>query len=193
MVADLTANESIRLGRGLTLLLGGVRSGKSDLAVSLGRAFHGEVVFAATAEAGDDDMTDRIERHKSDRPEHWQLVEAPLLDASTIDTIDPEAMLIIDCITLLVTNLMLADRSNDQVGQHASILSHVLVSRRSPTIVISNEVGLGVHPETEMGRRFTGLLGRYNQRMASRAETTLFVAAGRAMPLHPVSLEIPDL
>lgn len=189
MTGTSAAHDSpIQLGQGLSLLIGGARSGKSDLAVSLAKAFAGEVVFAATAEAGDDDMAARIDRHKADRPSDWGLVEAPLLDASTVDTIDPSALLIIDCITLLVTNLMLADKTNQQIGQHASVLSHVLVSRRAPTIVISNEVGLGVHPETELGRRFRGVLGRYNNQMASGAETTLFIAAGQAVSLKKVAL-----
>ena len=177
----------IRVGAGLTLLLGGARSGKSDLAVSLGKTFDGEVVIAATAEAGDDDMAARIAAHQADRPADWGLVEAPLLSATTIDEIDSSALLIIDCLTLLVSNLIFADKSNKQIGEHASVLSHVLVSRRAPTIVISNEVGLGVHPETELGRRFQGVLGRYNKAISARAETVLFVAAGRAIPLQKVS------
>lgn len=182
----------VHLGRGLTLLLGGARSGKSDLAVALGKAFAGDVAFAATAVAGDDDMAQRIQRHQGDRPKDWALIEAPLLDASIIDTVDPSAMLIIDCITLLVSNLLFADRSNEQIDQHASVLSHVLVSRRAPTIVISNEVGLGVVPDNELSRRYRDLLGRYNNRLSARAETALFVAAGRVMPLHPLNLEIPE-
>ena len=183
-------SDSIRIGNAMTLLLGGARSGKSDLAVSLGNAYPGTVVFAATAEAGDDDMADRIRRHQDDRPADWGLIEAPLLGASDLDTVDPSAMLIIDCITLLVTNLIFADKTDEQIDQHASILSHVLVSRRAPTIVISNEVGLGVVPDNELGRRFRDVLGRYNNRLSSRAETALFVAAGRATRLGTVSLDI---
>lgn len=177
----------IRVGAGLTLLLGGARSGKSDLAVSLGKTFEGDVVLAATAEAGDDDMAARITAHQADRPAEWGLVEAPLLNATTIDEIDPSALVIIDCLTLLVSNLMFADKTDEQIAQHASVLSHVLVSRRAPTLVISNEVGLGVHPNSELGRRYRDVLGRYNKAIAARAETTLFVAAGRAMPLQKVS------
>ena len=184
------STESIRLGSGMTLLLGGARSGKSDLAVSLGSSYSGDVVFAATAVAGDDDMADRIRKHQDDRPPEWELIEEPLLDASTIDRIDPSAMLIIDCITLFVSNLIFADKTNEQIDQHASILSHVLVSRRAPTIVISNEVGLGLVPDNELGRRFRDVLGRYNNRLSARAETALFVAAGRVTQLGTVSLDI---
>ncbi len=183
----MSSVSRLQLGTGFTLLLGGARSGKSDLAVTLGRSFAGDVVFAATAEAGDDDMASRIERHQLDRPTEWGLIEAPLLDASIVDEVNPEALLIIDCITLLVSNLMFTDRTDDQIAQHASILSHVLVSRRAPSIVISNEVGLGVHPENDLARRFRDVLGRTNNHLATRAETTLFVAAGRAMELHPIA------
>lgn len=182
----------VQLGRGLTLLVGGARSGKSDLAVALGKAFAGDVTFAATAEGGDDDMAQRIRRHQGDRPAGWDLIEAPLLDASIIDDVDPSAMLIIDCITLLVSNLMFADKTDEQIDQHASVLSHVLVSRRAPTIVISNEVGLGVVPDNELSRRYRDLLGRYNNQLSSRAEMALFVAAGRVMPLRPLTLEISE-
>lgn len=188
----MSGSEPIQLGRGLTLLLGGARSGKSDLAVSLGRAYSGDVAFAATAEAGDDDMSQRIQRHQSERPNEWTLLEEPLLDASMIDAVDPSAMLIIDCITLLATNLIFADKTDEQIDQHASVLSHVLVSRRGPTIVISNEVGLGVVPDNELARRFRDVLGRYNNRLTARAETTLFVAAGRAMELRPVVIDVAE-
>ena len=79
------------------------------------------------------------------------------------------------------------ERSDEQIAEHASVLSHALVSRPSPTLVITNEVGLGIVPDTELGRRYRDVLGRYNRRLAERAETALFVAAGRATPLLPVS------
>lgn len=181
-------SNSVQLGHGFTFLLGGARSGKSDLAVELGKAWSGAVVFAATAEPLDDDMADRIVRHQTDRPDSWGLIEAPLLNAGDIAEIDPAALLIVDCVTLLASNLMMAEKSNTQIEDHISVLAHALVSRTAPTIVISNEVGLGVHPETELGRRYRGVLGRANKRLASRAETTLFAAAGMVTPLAPVDI-----
>ncbi len=172
------------IGTGFTLLLGGARSGKSDLAVKLGESWDGDVIVAATAEAGDDDMARRIARHRSERPSRWGVVEAPLLGAHEIVDLDPGAFVIIDCITLLVSNLMHADKTETQIDEHASVLSHALVSRTAPTIVISNEVGLGVHPSSELGRQYRDVLGRYNRRLAERAQTALFVAAGRVTPLE---------
>jgi len=178
----------VSLGRGCTVLLGGARSGKSDLAVKLGRAWDGPVTFIATAEEGDDDMASRIARHRAERPDSWTLVEAPLLGAGEIVDADPESLVIVDCITLLVSNLMEAGKTESQIDDHASVLSHALVSRPSPTVVVTNEVGLGVHPETELGRAYRDVLGRYNRRLADRAQTTLFVAAGRVTPLERLDI-----
>ena len=179
--------DALAIGNGFTLLLGGARSGKSDMAVRLANGWDGPVVFAATAEASDDDMAARIGRHQAERPEHWDLVESPMLRGGEVADCDPEALVIIDCITLLVNNLIFNDRTDEQIDEHAKVMAHALVSRTTPTLVISNEVGLGLVPETELGRRYRDVLGRYNRHLASRAQTTLFVAAGRATPLLPVS------
>jgi len=168
------------------LLVGGARSGKSDLAVRLANSWDGDVIVAATAEAGDEDMAARIEQHQADRPTAWGLIEAPMLGAGEIVDQDPGALIIVDCITLLVTNLMLADRTDRQIDEHASVLTHAIVSRTAPTLVVTNEVGLGVVPETELGRRYRDVLGRYNRRLADRAETSVFVVAGRGLPLETV-------
>lgn len=178
----------VQIGRGYTLLLGGARSGKSDLAVKLGEAWDGPVTFIATAEAGDDDMAARIARHQSERPDSWELVEEPLLGAGSVVDADPSSLVIIDCITLLISNLLHAEKTPSQIDDHGSILSHALVSRSAPTIVVTNEVGLGVHPESELGRTYRDVLGRYNRQLASRAQTTLFVAAGRVTPLERLEM-----
>lgn len=179
----------MKLGKGCTLLLGGARSGKSDLAVRLGMAWPGDVILAATAEARDDDMAARIRRHQDERPTEWGLVEAPLLSAHDVVALDPNALLIIDCITLLVSNLLHADKTEAQIDEHASVLTHALISRSAPTLVISNEVGLGVHPTSDLGRHYRDVLGRYNKRIADRAQTSLFVAAGRVTQLHDVTID----
>ena len=179
--------DAHQIGKGFTLLLGGARSGKSDLAVRLATEWDGPVLFAATAEASDDDMADRIGRHQTERPTEWGLLESRMLRGGEVADCDPTALVVIDCITLLVNNLIFNERTDDQITEHANVMSHALVSRPTPTLVISNEVGLGVVPETELGRRYRDVLGRYNRQLASRAQTTLFVAAGKAMPLLPVT------
>ena len=180
-------NEPLTIGRGFSLLVGGARSGKSDLAVSLASRYDGPVVFAATAEPSDDEMAARIDRHRADRPADWGVLESPLLRGGEIADCDPSALVIIDCITLLVNNLMHQERSDEQIDDHAKIMAHALVSRPSPTLVITNEVGLGVVPDTELGRRYRDVLGRYNRRLAERAETSVFVVAGRGLVLREVS------
>ena len=176
------------MSRGFTLLLGGARSGKSDLAVALGRAWDGEVVIAATATADDDDMANRIERHRFDRPPDWGLLEAPRLGADDIAAIEPDALLILDCITMLVANLVFADYAESEIDAHLTMLADTLAARVGPSLVISNEVGLGVHPPTELGRDFRDTLGRANRRLAERADATVLVVAGRALPLDDVEI-----
>ena len=171
---------------GFTLLLGGARSGKSDLAVRLGRAWEGEVVIAATATAGDDDMANRIERHRFDRPPDWGLLEASRLGAGDIVAVDDDALLLVDCITMLVANLLFADFSDTDIDAHITMLADTIAARSGPSIVVSNEVGLGIHPPSELGRTYRDALGRSNRRLADRADTSLLIVAGKALPLDDV-------
>lgn len=161
----------------ITLLIGGARSGKSALAVEIGRRHDGGVVFIATAEPFDDDMRSRIDRHRLDRPD-WPTTEAPLELSAAISAAPADALLIVDCITVWVGNRMHHGRSVD-----ADELVTALSVRRGPSVVITNEVGLGVHPETELGRIYRDELGRVNRTIADVATTTLLMVAGRAMRL----------
>jgi adenosylcobinamide kinase/adenosylcobinamide-phosphate guanylyltransferase len=104
----------------LTVLLGGARSGKSSLAVEIGRRDGGPVTFVATAPAIDADMEQRIERHQAERPLEWLTVEAPIELHQALGTVDPDALVIVDCLTLWVSNLMYAGRSDDQVRNAAT-------------------------------------------------------------------------
>lgn len=178
----------MQLGRGFSFLVGGARSGKSDLAVQLGIAWPGDVVLIASASAGDAEMERRIARHQLERPDDWALIEAPLCSANDVTAVDESSLLIIDCITMLVANQMFAQRSETEILAHATVLADTLSHRAGPSIVISNEVGLGVQPETEAGRDFSDLLGRVNRHLADRSETTLFVSAGKVA--HLSDLEI---
>ena len=178
----------VALGRGLSFLIGGARSGKSDLAVKLGTAWDGPVTFVATATAGDADMTERINRHQAERPGGWTLIEAPVFDASQVDSLDVDALVIVDCITLLVSNLLFDHADEPAIERHISDLANALSQRRSPTVVISNEVGLGIHPESELGRRYRDILGRANRQIALHATTSLFIVAGKALPLEDITI-----
>lgn len=172
---------------GLTFLLGGARSGKSDLAVRMASSWAGPVTFVATAEAGDADMADRIDRHRAERPDSWATVEDPLFSAEALAAIDApgdhDPLVILDCLTLLASNLLLGDRADPEANLEA--LARACAQRSAPTIVISNEVGLGVVPASELGRTYRDLLGRVNRVFTAEADSALFVIAGATVPLDP--------
>ena len=168
----------------VTLLIGGARSGKSSLAVEIGRRHDGGVVLVATAEPFDDDLRERISQHRLDRPD-WPTVEAPLDLGATIAAADDDVMLIVDCITMWVGNEL-----HHRSAVDATAVAVALSDRTGPSVVITNEVGLGVHPETELGRRYRDDLGRINQAIATIATTTLLMVAGRAMRLNDPRKEL---
>lgn len=171
--------------RGVTLLIGGARSGKSSLAVEIGRVFHaagGAVTVAATATASDADMEQRISRHRRDRPD-WSTVEEPIELAEALESVPSDHLVIVDCLTMWVSNLMFAERSEEEVLTAAVTASSAAARRSEPVVVITNEVGLGVHPPTELGLRYRDLLGRVNQTWAASADRSLFLVAGRAVVL----------
>jgi len=170
-----------------TLLLGGARSGKSAFAVELGRAWSGDVTYVATAPPIDDDMRDRIRRHRDERPTTWTTVEEPVDLGEALAAVDRRAtddLVIVDCLTLWVSNLMWAGRSDQQIEDAALQVAQSCTRRPAPVVAISNEVGLGVHPETELGRRYRDVLGRVNQRWADAADRSLLMVAGRAIRLE---------
>lgn len=179
----------MQLGTGLTLLVGGARSGKSDLSVELGRAWSstdngGSVTFVATAEALDDDMTARIDQHRLDRPTDWPTVEESRFGADHVGSIPDDHLLLLDCLTLLVSNLLFAELP---IADHVRTLAARLAERTGPSIVVSNEVGMGVHPETPLGRVYRDELGRANRIVAEHSDDALLIVAGRALPLEPIT------
>ncbi|MGO4209539.1 bifunctional adenosylcobinamide kinase/adenosylcobinamide-phosphate guanylyltransferase [Terriglobus sp. 2YAB30_2] len=167
------------------LVLGGVRSGKSRYAQQL--AEHRErVAFVATAERRDDpEMTAKIERHRADRPSHWMTIEEPLQLAEAIQQSGRDhEIVIIDCLTLFASNLMefcAGDRSKQQI--YIDQLCSALHNAPCSVILVSNEVGSGVVPAYELGRQFRDLVGEINQRVASVADTVLFMVAGLPLAL----------
>jgi adenosylcobinamide kinase / adenosylcobinamide-phosphate guanylyltransferase len=159
---------------GLTLVLGGARSGKSRHAEALIAAHPGPWVYVATAEALDEEMRQRIEAHRARRPSGWRTIEAPLDLAGAIAS-QPNAPVLVDCLTLWLTNLILGDHDADEA---AAKLEAELARRLAPTVLVSNEVGLGLVPETPLGRRFRDAAGQLNQRMAERADAVVLMVAG---------------
>lgn len=171
-----------------TVLLGGARSGKSALAVELGRRWGGSVSFVATAEVRDEDMRRRVDRHSRERPEGWNLVEEPLgLEALPLWRSDD--LVIVDCLTLWVANLLEAGQDEDAIVETARRLAERTSGRPSPTVFVSNEVGLGIVPASPLGRRFRDVLGRVNRVFLERADKALFLVAGRVLPLEAPPFE----
>jgi adenosyl cobinamide kinase/adenosyl cobinamide phosphate guanylyltransferase len=166
----------------ITFLVGGVRSGKSTLAVEIGRRHEGDVVFVATAEPFDDETRTRVARHRMERPD-WPVVEAPVDLADAISSIDGDALVIVDCLTVWAGNLGESGEQAEKVFVRAAEVVIALLARRGPSVVVSNEVGMGVHPSSELGRAYRDILGAVNQSFARAADRTLFLVAGRALPL----------
>ena len=169
----------------LTVLTGGVRSGKSAAASAAAAATGAPVVFVATAEPGDEDMATRIERHQADRPAGWTTLETPQDLRAAMHSVDPDATLVIDCLGLWVTNRMLADRppAGDELVEEAVSLARELAARPGQALVVTNEVGSGVVPPTPLGRDFRDLLGLVNQAMVRASDDAYLVVAGRLLPL----------
>jgi len=162
----------------LTLVIGGARSGKSRHAQSLARATPAPWVMIVTAEALDDEMRERIAMHKAARGEGWITMEAPIDLADSVSEAPAHAAMVIDCLTLWLSNLMLGDHDPDLA---VTGLEAALRARTAPTIVVSNEVGLGIVPETPLGRDFRDRAGSLNQRIAARAQQVIFMLAGLPM------------
>lgn len=162
------------------LILGGARSGKSRHAQSLAEAFDGDLIFIATGEANDDEMAKRIDRHRADRGPRWDTIEAPLALGDAIRAhAAPDRLLLIDCLTLWVSNLMHAGRD---IGDATDDLIAAMGYALGPVIFVSNEVGLGIVPDNALARRFRDEAGRVNQAVAAAASEVSFVAAG--LPLR---------
>ncbi len=174
--------DTDRDGRGLCLLLGGARSGKSALAVRWGRAFDGPVAFIATALAGDDEMRRRIDRHRADRPPGWHTIEEPTDVVGALTRVDGGALVIVDCLTLWLANV-LARVADDAVLAAADTLGAAAAVRTAPTVIVTNEVGTGIVPADAATRRYRDLLGGVNTAVAAHAAQALLVVAGRVLPL----------
>ena len=172
----------------LTVILGGARSGKSSFAVDIGTQHDGDVVFVATAPESDGDMAARIDRHRAERPPNWTTIEEEI-DLSGALGRAGDALAIVDCLTLWTSNLMLEGHTDEEIDAIADQAALDAARRASPTIAITNEVGMGIHPDTNLGRRYRDVLGRVNQRFVAAAETSLLLVDGRALELRdPMSI-----
>jgi len=160
----------------LTLVLGGARSGKSAFAEGLAERASGSRLYLATGQAWDEEMRDRIALHQNRRGQGWETIEAPLELAKTLETnTRADRPVLVDCLTLWVTNLMLGEHDIDAAFVE---LAGSLPSLEGPVVFVSNEVGLGIVPDNAMARAFRDHAGRLHQLIASLADEVYFVAAG---------------
>ena len=163
-----------------TLILGGARSGKSRYAQQLAENARATRTFIATAEPLDDEMADRIAQHVADRGKSWTTIECPIELCRSIESAcNEQDAVVVDCLTLWLSNLMHAGRD---VAQETEQLVQILSAVTTPLIIISNEVGMGIVPQSPLGRRFRDEQGRLNQRIAQACARVEFVASG--LPLR---------
>ena len=168
----------------VTLVLGGARSGKSTYAEKLVEGM-GPGVYLATAEAGDGEMTERIRHHQQRRGDRWTTVEEPLDLAGALGRYAaPERAVLVDCLTLWLSNVMGAERD---VAAETDALAKRLSGLPGPVVLVANEVGLGIVPETKLGRLFRDHAGRLNQTIARIAPRVVFVAAGLPLILKDIT------
>jgi adenosylcobinamide kinase / adenosylcobinamide-phosphate guanylyltransferase len=170
----------------LFVLLGGARSGKSRLAVSLAVSGAEQVLFVATGEARDEEMAERIASHRAERPADWTTVEEPTDLQRAIAAAEAEQTVIVDCLTLWVSNLLEAGETPPQVIATARSTAAAAAGRAGLTVAVSNEVGLGVVPMTPLGRVYRDLLGEVNRLWVEAAADASLVVAGRLVPLLDV-------
>jgi adenosylcobinamide kinase / adenosylcobinamide-phosphate guanylyltransferase len=162
----------------IILITGGARSGKSTRAEARAREFPGRPVYIATAEALDGEMRERIAKHRARRGNEWLERETPLQLVAALDETDGGGARLVDCLTLWLTNLMLADCDWEK---EASALVEALVRQKSPVVLVTNEVGLGIVPDNALARRFRDAAGILNQMIARAAVEVEFVVAGIPM------------
>jgi|TARA_B110000438_G_scaffold25548_1_gene23969 adenosyl cobinamide kinase/adenosyl cobinamide phosphate guanylyltransferase len=175
---------SLNCPEGLTFLTGGARSGKSRLAQEIASGSESPVSFLATAEALDEDMAKRIAQHQNERPVDWLTKEAPIEINNELLNIDKNHVVIIDCLTLWVSNLLSAEFSSDEILRKSSEVITTIVNRNAATIVVSNEVGLGIVPGNELSRAYRDVLGSVNQFFASNSNQSFLIVAGLFLPLQ---------
>ena len=168
----------------LVVLTGGARAGKSALALELASRWDGPVAVVATAEARDEEMASRIERHRSTRPASWTTVEEPVALREAIEGLPERQLAIVDCLTLWVANLLERGDSEDTIVDEARAVADASAAREAPVIAVTNEVGLGVVPVTPLGRAYRDVLGAVNREFVARADHAGLVVAGRVLRLE---------
>jgi adenosylcobinamide kinase/adenosylcobinamide-phosphate guanylyltransferase len=173
--------------RRISLVGGGVRSGKSRFAVELGLKLGARRTFVATATPSDAEMRVRIDRHKLDRGAAFETIEEPVALADVLGRLSCDVV-VVDCVTHWLSNLLLRRLGHDAILDDVDRVSAALASRRFHSILVTNEVGMSIHPATELGRAFVDVVGFANQRLAAVADDLYFATMGVVMKMNPVVL-----
>ena len=164
----------------LSLILGGARSGKSAFAEALATSANRPRTYIATSQAFDVEMKAKIAKHRQDRGPDWQTIEEPLDLVTALAAVTPKSVVLVDCLTLWLSNQMHAEVDTD--SETTKLLTGLSTSP-NPVICVSNEVGMGLVPDTPLGRQFRDLQGRLNRKVAEQADLAVFVAAGLPLTL----------
>ena len=174
----------------LVLIGGGARSGKSRWALARGVALGARRLFIATAERSDDEMRDRIERHRAERGATFDTVEEPLALPEVIAADRDHDVIVVDCLTIWIANQLVGGAPPQAVLARVDALADVLRARRAHVVLVSNEVGMGLVPETPLGRVFRDLAGGAHQRLAPLADELFLAVTGVVLRLRPAPIEV---
>ncbi len=169
----------------IVFVIGGCRSGKSRYALETTGKFSGkEKVFIATCVPRDDEMKERVKNHRNERSEEWRTVEAPLeLPRAIRENSRQDCIILADCLTLWVSNLILGDETLDGMKNRCADLVAALSDANCPVVLVSNEVGMGIVPENKLARRFRDAAGFVNQVVAAHADRVILSVAGIALQI----------
>lgn len=175
------------------LIGGGVRSGKSAFALVRAQALGTRRAFIATAEAYDDEMRERAQRHREERGSAFVTIEAPRALVPALDEAARQAdVVVIDCLTLWLSNLLLSGCDATAIGARVAELDDALANCPAHVIMVSNEVGMGIVPESRLGRQFRDLAGHAHQRLSARVDELYFAMMGQILRLRPAPIELVE-
>ena len=175
------------------LVTGGARSGKSRFAVELAQTFGHRIVYIATCQAADREMTQRIARHRLQRPRHWHTIERPADPVAAIARLDGKTSgVILDCLTMYVSDQLVRGHSEAKIAQKVRRLCEAIRGAAFPVILVTNEVGSSVVPERPLGRRFRDLAGGANQIAARFADQVFLMVAGIPVQVKDGNVSVSD-
>jgi adenosylcobinamide kinase / adenosylcobinamide-phosphate guanylyltransferase len=169
----------------LVVVLGGARSGKSQLALRLAERADAPRFFVATAEPGDEEMAERIDRHRAERSSEWSTIEEPLELERALRSVSTGATAVVDCLSLWVSNLI-ESRAAQEIEDAAAAAAAAAHARAGLTVAVSNEVGLGIVPVNPLARSYRDVLGRVNALWVEASDEAYFVVAGRMLQLQEI-------